>query len=148
MELAGQGVSKDQLPPGVGSRIKTTNPPTDPPRDPPDPPSDPPKTRGTPQNPPKTPGYRAPDSEVPKDETDPSKSRVSRVDPRVDDPSSTLPARVEVPPDEALKALNIVDVQGRGYMKAARGSNGTIIMVPVDHVTSASKWSHSTLMVP
>jgi len=154
-KLAGQGFPKDQLPPGVGSRIKTTNPPTDPPRDPPDPPQtlddptiDPRKTGGTPQNPPKIPGYRAPNSEDPQDETDPSNLEGSRVDPRVGDPSTTLPARVEVPPDKALNALHIVNVQGRGYMKATEGANGTIVMVSVDPATSTSKWFHSTLMVP
>jgi len=122
-KLAGQGFPKDQLPPWVGSRIKTPDPSTTPP-DPsitPDQPLiNPPKTRGTPQNPPKTPGYRAPDSEVPQDETDPSKSGGSRVDPRVGDPSTTLPARVEVPPDKALNALNIIEALGRGYMKATK----------------------------
>ena len=37
-----------------------------------------------------------------------------------------------MPSDEVLKALHIVNVQGRGYMKAAYGVNGTIVMVSVD----------------
>jgi hypothetical protein len=131
-ELAGQGVSKDQLPPWVGSRIKTPDPSTTPP-DPsitPDQPLiNPPKPRGTPQNPLKTPAYRAPDSEVPQDETNPSYLRGTGGGSGVDDPSTTLPARVEVPPD---KALNIIEAQVRDYMKATDRANGTIVMVPVD----------------
>jgi hypothetical protein len=41
-----------------------------------------------------------------------------RVGSGVGDPSTTLPARVEVPPDKALNALNITEALGRGYMKA------------------------------
>ena len=43
-----------------------------------------------------------------------------------------LAGGAEVPPDEVLKALNVVNVQGRGYMKATDGANGTIVMVSVD----------------
>jgi len=53
-----------------------------------------------------------------------------------------VPSGPQVPPDEVLKALHIVNVQGRGYMKATHGPNGTIVMVPVDPVASARKWSH------
>jgi len=58
--------------------------------------------------------------------------RGSGVGSGVDDPSTTLPARVEVPPEEVLKDLNIIETQGRGYMKATDGANGTIVMVSVD----------------
>ena len=47
-----------------------------------------------------------------------------------------------VPPPKVLKALHIIEAQGRGYMKATQGPNGTIVMVPVDPVASARKWSH------
>ena len=142
-ELAGQGVSKDQLPPWVGGRIKTTDPQTDPsktppnpPKDPPDPPLDPRKTGGTPQNPPKTPGYKAPDSEVPQDETDPpiwgGQGSVQGLVQGLATPPQPYPRGLRYPREEALKALNIIEAQGRGYMKATDRANGTIVMVPVD----------------
>jgi len=67
------------------------------------------------------------------------------------------PPGAEVPPDEVLKAPHIVNVEGMGYMRATQGPNGTIVMVSVDLVTNASKWSHyhilngpitTSLMVP
>ena len=53
-----------------------------------------------------------------------------------------MPPLGEVPSDEVLNALHIVNVEGMGYMKATQGPNGTIVMVPVDPVASARKWSH------
>jgi hypothetical protein len=40
------------------------------------------------------------------------------------------------------KALHIVNVERMGYMKATQGPNGTIVVVLVDPVASARKWSH------
>jgi hypothetical protein len=40
------------------------------------------------------------------------------------------------------EALNIIEVQGRGYMKATKEPKDTIVMVPIDPVASARKWSH------
>jgi hypothetical protein len=42
------------------------------------------------------------------------------------------PPGADVPPDEVLKALNIINVQGRGYMKATNIGNGSITITPVD----------------
>ena len=47
-----------------------------------------------------------------------------------------------MPPDEVLKAFHIIEAQERGYMKATNEANGTIVMVPVDPLASARKWSH------
>jgi hypothetical protein len=44
-------------------------------------------------------------------------------------PPQVPPGGAEVPPDETL---NIIEVQGRGHMKAPKGLNGTIVMVLVD----------------
>ena len=51
---------------------------------------------------------------------------------RADLPPQVPPGGAEVPPDEVLMALNIVNVQVRGYMKATEGPNVTIVMVPVN----------------
>ena len=57
-------------------------------------------------------------------------------------PSEVPPPGAGVPPDEVLKALHIVNVEGIGYIEATQGPNGTIVMVPVDPVARARKWSH------
>jgi len=94
---------------------------------------------GTPKIPRKHPPYRAPNSE---DQVDPPGYPDSggggpdQVPGQVPDrvPGSTLPARGEVPPDEVLKALHIVNVEGMGYIEVTQGQNGTIVKVPVDPV--------------
>jgi len=67
-ELAGQGYTKDQLHPWVGSRIKTTGTPPDSSETPLETPPTPEKPGGYPQDTQKTPAYRAPNSE---DQVDP-----------------------------------------------------------------------------
>ena len=54
------------------------------------------KNKGYHSKPPKTPAYRAPNSETLQHETNPSNLRGSGVGSGVDDPSTILPARVEV----------------------------------------------------
>jgi len=82
-----------------------------------------------PPNPPKSPAYRAPNSEVPQDQTETPNSR--GVDPVRESatPLRLSPRESRYPREEAL---NIIEVQERGYMKATDGANGTIVMVPVD----------------
>jgi hypothetical protein len=46
---------------------------------------------------------------------------------------------MQVPPDEVLKALNTINAQGRGYMKATQGVNGPIAMVPMDPVEERTR---------
>ena len=90
----------------------------------------PPENAGVdPTEPQKTPAYRALNQLVPLDPRNPSLGL--DVPPGgADVPPGVAPPGGEVPPDEVLKALHIVNVEGMGYMKATQGPNGTIVMVP------------------
>ena len=67
---------------------------------------------------------------VPVDPTNPTPTPPEG--PQVAPPGGEVaPPGGEVPPDEVLKALHIVNVQGKGYMKTTDGANDIIVMVSV-----------------